>query len=565
MSLTEPQTTATNPVSADSPAKKRRLTLPGPLARLDRGILALLIVFVLTLPLFTPRIYASDEIKYYSYLHSIFFDHDVNFTNEYTYFYELNPQKNLNIKEGMLDKLNEKGIPVNEGPVGSALLWTPFYGLAHVVALAGHAVGIKGFQPDGYSTPYIWAISLGSLLYGWFGLLFAYLFCRNFLPGFWAAFATITVWLATPVIFYLSLTPPMSHANSLFMISLWLWLWYKTRGWRIDEAGNFIPGLRRGSMWLLLGVLGGLATMVREQDGTILIIAAVESLYLYWQGIRGQGVGIGGRGSGIGGRGSGVGEQAESSNLQSPISNLQSPQANLQSTIYNPPRPIYNLQSTIYNLFARNLIFLAGFVISLVPQFVVYLALNGKPGPSKVVGDKLQFFNPEVILRLGGLLADPDHGLWWWSPVLLPALIGLILMARERRLRFLAVVLIVAFVAELYVSASFQTWTMKGSFGPRRLVGISPAYIAGLGYLAWWLANLKRGWHLSRRWLIALATLFVAWNFGLIFQFSAIRTPDDRQNLDPARVVRDQFTVVPGRLVDTAQKFIFHRDKFYKQ
>ena len=216
--------------------------LPGPLKRLDRGILALLIVFILTLPLFTPRIYASDEIKYFSYLHSILFDHDVDFTNEYTYFYELNPTKNANIKEGMLDKLNEKGIPVNEGPVGSALLWAPFYGVAHVVALGGDAAGLKSFKPDGYSTPYIWAVTLASLLYGFAGLIFTYLFCSNFLPRYWSAFATVVIWLATPVLFYMSLTPPMSHANSLFMISLWLWLWYKTRGWQVDAEGRFTFG-----------------------------------------------------------------------------------------------------------------------------------------------------------------------------------------------------------------------------------------------------------------------------------------------------------------------------------
>ncbi len=485
--------------------------------KVDRGVLALLVVFVLTLPLFTPRIYASDEIKYYSYLHSIFFDRDVDFTNEYTHFYELNPKKNANIKKDMIDKLNEKGIPINEGPVGSALLWTPFYGVAHVVALSGQAIGLKSFQPDGYSTPYIWAVTLASLLYGFAGLLFCYFFCRNFLPRFWAAFATIVVWLATPVIFYLSLTPPMSHANSLFMISLWLWLWYKTRGWRFDEQGNFIAGQRRGSVWLLLGVLGGLATMVREQDGTVLVIAAIESLYLYWQFRK------------------------------------------------NSPGWQFIKMPPVIRLFGRNLLFLLGFGLSLIPQFLIYQALNGHLGPSKTVGDKLQFFNPVVIGRFFLLLIDPDHGLWWWAPVLLPALAGLLLMLRQRQLRFVAIVLIAAFVAELYVSASFQTWTMKGSFGPRRLIGISPAYIAGLGYLGWWLVEQKRGWKLSRRWLVGLAAVFIFWNFSVIFQYSALRTPDERQNLDPARLVRDEFTRVPGKLVDTAQNFLFHREKFYKE
>ncbi len=498
--------------------------LPGWLQRLDRGILALIIVFVLTLPLFTPRIYASDEIKYFSYLHSIFFDRDVNFTNEYTYFYQSNPQKYEDFKKQVLDKPNEKGLPINEGPVGSALLWSPFYGVAHVVALVGNAVGLKSFKPDGFSTPYIWAVTLASLFYGFAGLIFSYLFCRNFIPRFYAAFATIIIWLATPVLFYLSLTPPMSHANSLFMISLWLWLWYRSRGWRLEPDGTFVPEQRRGSIWLLLGVLGGLMTMVREQDGTIMIVAALESLWLYWHDW-----------------------------------------GNRKSKIAASPPLGENRKSEFLKLFGKNLLFLGGLILGLVPQFIIYLALNGRLGPSKTVGDKLQFFNPEVVGRFGLLLIDPDHGLFWWVPVIILALIGLGLMLRQPRFRFIAVILLAAFVAELYISASFQTWTMKGSFGPRRLVGISPAYIVGLAYLAWWLAELKKGWKVNHRVLIISGILFVAWNFGLIIQFSAIRSEASRQNLDPARVVVDQFTAVPGKLVDTAYKFVFEREKFYKK
>jgi hypothetical protein len=503
----------------DRPSRFR--WLPGWLRRMDRGILALLIVFVLTLPLFTPRVYASDEIKYFSYLHSIFFDRDVDFTNEYNYFYQSNPSKYADFKESVIEKLNEKGLPVNEGPVGSAILWTPFYGVAHVAALVGNAAGLKSFKPDGFSTPYIWAVTLGSLLYGLGGLIFSYLLGRNFLPRFWAAFGAITVWLATPVIFYLSLTPPMSHANSLFMISLWLWLWYRTREWRFDRDGNFAPGIRRGSMWLLLGVLGGLMTMVREQDGTVLIVGAVEALFLYWHFWKTRSAAAGGN------RG-------------------------LIPAGWLP-------------LFGRNLIFLAGLVLGLVPQFIVYLALNGRLGPGKVVGDKLQFFNLEVPGRIFGLLADPNHGLFWWAPVLLPALIGLILMARRKDFRLVAIVLLAAFFAELYISASFQTWSMRGSFGPRRLIGISPAFIIGLGYLGWWLSQLKMGWKVSKRVLVGLAAFFIIWNFGVIIQFTTMREGPSRQGLDPARVVTDQFTRVPGKLVETAQKFLFDREKFYKK
>ena len=43
-------------------------------------------LLLLGLPLVTTRIYASDEIKYFAYLHSLSFDHDLDFTNDYQHW-----------------------------------------------------------------------------------------------------------------------------------------------------------------------------------------------------------------------------------------------------------------------------------------------------------------------------------------------------------------------------------------------------------------------------------------------------------------------------------------------
>lgn len=493
--------------------------------QIDKGILALCLVFVLTLPLFTARIYASDEIQYVSYLHSIVFDFDVDFTNEYEAYIARDPQKYVGFKKDLLDKKNENGLPINTGPIGSAILWSPFYLLAHGVASVGKTFSITKWANDGYSFPYEFAITFGSLLYGFIGLILAYLFIRNFIPRFYAAFATIVIWLASPVIFYLSLTPPMSHANSLFMISLWLYVWYRTRGWHIDENGKFVPGQRSWGAWFALGIIGGLMTMVREQDGTTLIVAAIEALYCYW----------------------------------------------IYFQARDKSKPIFQLPAQIWSLFYRNVVFLGGLVIGIIPQIVIYYFLNGKPAPTKIVGDKLNYFEPTVIPQFLGLLFHPDHGMYWWSPVLVLAVTGLIMMLFNRKLRFIAIVLIAAYFMQLYISAGFQTWTMKGSFGARRLVGISPAFIAGLAYLAWWFVELSRKVQIPHKLkgrkplIIAAGLLFVIWNIGLIIQFSAIRNTETRQRLDPARVVVDQFTVVPGKIIEVGQKFFTSRSEFYQK
>ena len=52
------------------------------------GSFALVCVFVLSLPLVTTRIYASDEVESFAWVRSWVFDRDVNFENEYQHFYD---------------------------------------------------------------------------------------------------------------------------------------------------------------------------------------------------------------------------------------------------------------------------------------------------------------------------------------------------------------------------------------------------------------------------------------------------------------------------------------------
>ena len=54
-----------------------------------RQWVVLVCLFLLSLPAVTARIYSSDEIQYYAYLRSLWFDHDLSFENEYQHFYDL--------------------------------------------------------------------------------------------------------------------------------------------------------------------------------------------------------------------------------------------------------------------------------------------------------------------------------------------------------------------------------------------------------------------------------------------------------------------------------------------
>src|SRR5919198_1384186 len=60
----------------------------------DKGALIILALFLLLLPFSLKRIYASDEVQYYAYLRSVYFDGDLDFRDEYEHFAALGEQNN---------------------------------------------------------------------------------------------------------------------------------------------------------------------------------------------------------------------------------------------------------------------------------------------------------------------------------------------------------------------------------------------------------------------------------------------------------------------------------------
>jgi hypothetical protein len=227
----------------------------------------LILLFLLTLPLVTARLRGADEIEYFSYLPSLVFDQDLDFENEYRHFVDRDPESLRAFEETFLDRREPlTGRPINFAPLGTALLWSPFYLLAHLGVLAARALG-AAVEADGLSRPYVAAVSLGSAVYGWLGLLLAHHAVRRVLgvgePA--AAWAVAGIALGTPVLYYVTLAPGFSHAASLFTIALVLCL-------SLRAAGAETTGVRT---WAALGAAVGLCALVREQDGLLGLVPGV--------------------------------------------------------------------------------------------------------------------------------------------------------------------------------------------------------------------------------------------------------------------------------------------------
>jgi hypothetical protein len=240
-----------------------------------RALLLLLLVFALSLPGVTLRIYASDEIQYFAYLRSLWFDGDVSFENEYRHFADSGVAGDALFRETFLERRSATDLRLNFGTIGSAVLWAPFYAVADAGVAVARAFGAS-VERDGYSRPYVAAVCYGSAVYGLLALGLSWAVATRVLAASvsssrapWLAAAAI--FAGTPLVFYMYVAPVMAHATSAFAVALFVWLWLRARErWTTADVA-------------LLGASAALMTMVREQDA---FFALVPVLDFAWTVIR---------------------------------------------------------------------------------------------------------------------------------------------------------------------------------------------------------------------------------------------------------------------------------------
>ena len=231
----------------------------------------LLLVFLVSLPAVTTRIYASDEVQYFAYLRSLWFDRDVSFENEYQHFYDAGIARSQNFHETFLERTTETGRRINFATIGCGLLWAPFYAAADAGVQIANLQGAR-LARDGYSRPYVAAVAYASAFYGLLALLLSAQ-AVSLLSAHWrklgprAVMSAVLVWIGTPLLFYMYIAPPMSHATSAFAVALFVVIWLRVR----DDWS--LGGL------IALGAATALMAMVREQDAFFAVGAAVDFLH----------------------------------------------------------------------------------------------------------------------------------------------------------------------------------------------------------------------------------------------------------------------------------------------
>lgn len=188
---------------------------------------------------------ASDGREYFVQVRSLMIDGDLDLANENATF-------------------GVRGTAGNY-PFGTPLLWAPFFFLAHLWLGVVNLLGAD-YPRNGFFNPYQRAVGIGSLVYGGIALALIYKLLCGYFTRRLAAAATIAVTLGSFIVWYLVVDNSMSHAASMFAVTLFIYAWHRTRG---------AQTVRR---WALLGALAGLMSLVRWQNVLFVVLPAFDEL-----------------------------------------------------------------------------------------------------------------------------------------------------------------------------------------------------------------------------------------------------------------------------------------------
>jgi hypothetical protein len=510
-----PRLSASGKIARPVPDAPHLATRPSHLELPGRQWIVLICLFLLSLPAVTPRIYSSDEIQYFAYLRSLWFDHDLSFENEYQYFYDRGIAKSDGFHETFLEMHTDTGRRLNFGTIGCAILWSPFYAAGDVIARTA------GAPVDGFSKPYVAAVAYGSAVYGFLALVLALLSARRLgLNGFPAALA---VWLGTPLLFYMYVAPPFSHACSAFGVALFTYVWLRVR----DDWST------RGL--IALGAAGALMAMVREQDAFFAAGPALD--FGLWA----------------------LGGLSQSPHSLKPQAKSLLVGAAAFAVVFSPQAATY--------------LILNG---HLGPHASVSHKMhwNAPHALQVLFSPEHGFFvwTPLALIAIAGLVwmvvlppipdLPPEGGSHESKVERLPGLL-------DRRI---GACLLVMVALQIYVGGSVGSWTVAGAFGQRRFIALTTAMVIGLAWADFALRPPSRtatgmrfgaasAW--ARRACIGIVVLAVYWNLALVAEFSIGLM--DRQRLEPAKNAYDAFVTLPRQAPSLVYRYWVDRPSFYKR
>jgi len=198
------------------------------------------------------------------------------------------------------------------------------------------------------------------------------------------------------------------------------------------------------------------------------------------------------------------------------------------------------------------------FFASLLPTFITRQIIYGSPFETGYPAIWTWNWTSPALLKV---LFSSDHGLFSWTPVLIVAVAGIPFLIKRDPL--LGVGSLLTFLAFYYFVASYPDWDGLASFGNRFFVSVTPIFILGLAAL---LSSFSSSLGKTTR-AVAIAcpvlALFIAWNFGFIFQWGTHLVPA-RGEISWSTMIHNQFVEVPPRITHSLENYFMRRGEMMR-
>ncbi|HEX3478077.1 MAG TPA: hypothetical protein VHT91_23810 [Kofleriaceae bacterium] len=324
-------------------------------------------------------------------------------------------------------------------PIGPALVWTPLIWIAQAGAVIANALGAR-IELHGYTLWHQRFVFLSSALAACGAALLGARLARRLVGGGWAAaYGAAAVLLGTSLTYYATYMPSYAHALDALACAGFLGYWAHSVGRR---------DLRR---WLVLGLLLGIAALIRVQELAMGVAVVVEVAV---------------------------------------------------ETVRRRGWP------EVGRWWIGGALALAVTLIVFVPQLVEWHLVFGSITELPQGAKYTRLEAPMV----GELLFAPRNGWFSTTPIAYAAVLGL--LALPRRVAVVAAGLLAAVALQVYLNSTILDWWGSAAFGQRRMCNVTLPLIVGLAALLWRAGQLARQLPVWARHAIAWAILgpLVAWN-----------------------------------------------------
>ena len=150
---------------------------------------------------------------------------------------------------------------------GVALLEAPFFLTAHLLSKP------LGYESDGYSLIYSYALMAAGVFYMVMGLIFLWHILKKYYSRLVSMIALGGIIFGTNLYYYTFFQPSMSHVYSFSLFAMLLWITEKIFSPATPVKNNSILN------WSLFGLIAGLIVLIRPTN----IVVLLYPLYRFWK------------------------------------------------------------------------------------------------------------------------------------------------------------------------------------------------------------------------------------------------------------------------------------------